>query len=368
MASFPHRPFGLERRCLPVAEWPTRDQNAWNAILRPAGFLEPASPAAGWAPDTRRAVAKSYGRLLGWLAETGQLDCDAGPLERIDPALVNSFVQHLRTMNVDRTVITRLIHLEMLARALALDSGLGFLRRWQRTLKPKVHDVSRKLRLLRRADQCVELGFKVMQDARFKGTAPASCRQSVLYRDGLMLALLALRPLRRGNFTGLTLERHVLQRDGVWWLHIPKAETKTRRRPIEKPFPECLVEPLETYLQHVRPALIGHCPGKGNPAILRLWVANGGRPLPDRSVYRCITVRTRAAFGQAMNPHLFRDAAATTYAIAAPEQVRDAAALLGHADFRTTEAYYRLSQSVVACRVHQGILAQLAGGKREESR
>lgn len=368
MASFPHRPFGTERRCLPVAEWPVKDREAWEAILRPAGFLEQASPAAGWAPDTRRAVAKSYGRLLGWLTETGQLDSDAGPLERIHPALVNSFVAHLRGLNADRTVITRLIHLEMLARMLAPTCDWSFLRRWQRRLEPEVRDISRKLRRLRRADDCVELGFRLMRQARFKGTAPASWRQSVLYRDGLMLALLALRPLRLGNFTGLTLDRHLLRRDGTWWIHIPKAETKTRRRPIDEPFPECLVEPLETYLRQVRPALIAHRPGRGDAPSARLWVASEGRPLPERTVHGRIALRTRAAFGQPMNPHLFRDAAATTFAVSAPEQVREAAALLGHADFRTTEAYYRLSQSVVACRVHQEILAQLAGGKREGSR
>jgi site-specific recombinase XerD len=368
MASFPHRPFGPERRCLPVAEWPLQDREAWEAILRPAGFLDEASPAAGWAPESRRGVAKSYGRFLSWLSGTGQLDRNAGPLERIGPDRVTAFVAHLRGLNADRTVINRLIHLEMLTRALAPTRDWSFLRQWQRRLEPETRDISRKLRRLRRTDECVELGFELMHQARFKGTAPASWRQSVLYRDGLMLALLALRPLRLGNFAGLTLERHVLQRAGMWWIHIPKAETKTRRRPINEPFPECLVQPLDRYLQHVRPALIAHRHGEGDPHHARLWVASGGRPLPDRTVHGRITLRTKAAFGQPMNPHLFRDAAATTYAIAAPEQVHDAAALLGHADFRTTEAYYRLSQSVAACRAHQEILAQLTGSRREGSR
>ena len=72
---------------------------------------------------------------------------------------------------------------------------------------------------------------------------------------------------------------------------------------------------------------------------------------------------TRAAFGQPMNPHLFRDAAATTLALEDPEHVRQSAALLGHADFRTTETYYRMSKSVAAARVQQGIL-EAGGGSR----
>jgi hypothetical protein len=46
MAPFPHRPFGTERRCLPVDEWPAKDRAGWEAILLPTGFLEQASPAA----------------------------------------------------------------------------------------------------------------------------------------------------------------------------------------------------------------------------------------------------------------------------------------------------------------------------------
>jgi site-specific recombinase XerD len=368
MGSFPHRPFAPERRCLPIEEWPAKDRDAWKTILCRAGFLEQASPASAWASDSRRSVAKSYGRLVGWLASRGRLDHDLGPLDRLVPTMLAEFIQDISTLNAAGTVITRLIHLEMLARALAPTRDWSFLRQWQRRLEPDTRDVSRKLRRLRRTDECVELGFKLMQQARFKGTAPASWRQSVLYRDGFMLALLALRPLRLGNFAGLTLERHVLQRAGAWWIHIPKTETKARRRAINEPFPECLVQPLERYLQHVRPALIAHRPGKADSHGARLWVASGGRPLPDRRVHGLIGARTKAAFGQPMNPHLFRDAAATTYAIAAPELVRDAAALLGHADFRTTEAYYRLSQSVAACRAHQKILEQLTGSKREGSR
>src|SRR4051794_29038316 len=140
MGTFPHRPFGSERRCLPVEEWPAKDREAWEAILRPAGFLEPASRAAAWAPDSRGAVAKSYGRLLGWLASRGQLDRDLGPLDRLVPTVSTAFVEDLRKLNAPGTVTTRLIHLEMLGRAMAPTSDWSFLRQWQRRLEPQVRD------------------------------------------------------------------------------------------------------------------------------------------------------------------------------------------------------------------------------------
>lgn len=62
--------------------------------------------------------------------------------------------------------------------------------------------------------------------------------------------------------------------------------------------------------------------------------------MTEMAIYDVIRGRTKAAFGNALNPHMFRDAAATTLAISAPERVRSAAPLLGHRTFATTERHY----------------------------
>ena len=67
-------------------------------------------------------------------------------------------------------------------------------------------------------------------------------------------------------------------------------------------------------------------------------------------IYNRIRKHTREAFGSAINPHLFRDAAATTLAIADPENIRVAAPLLGHRTFTTTERYYQQAKSFEAHR------------------
>ncbi len=45
-----------------------------------------------------------------------------------------------------------------------------------------------------------------------------------------------------------------------------------------------------------------------------------------------------------VNPHLFRDCAATSLAIEDPAQVRVAAQVLGHGAFATTERHYNLAR------------------------
>ena len=72
--------------------------------------------------------------------------------------------------------------------------------------------------------------------------------------------------------------------------------------------------------------------------------------MTEMALYDRIRARTAIAFGKAMNPHLFRDAAATTLAIGDPAHVRVAAPLLGHRSFSTTEKYYQQASAMSAHR------------------
>ena len=94
-----------------------------------------------------------------------------------------------------------------------------------------------------------------------------------------------------------------------------------------------------------------------------LWVSTDGSPMTEMAIYDRIRAHTGRAFGAAINPHLFRDAAATTLAIADPAHVRVATPLLGHRIFRTTERHYQHAQSLDAHRAYVG--AVFGKGKRK---
>jgi hypothetical protein len=83
-----------------------------------------------------------------------------------------------------------------------------------------------------------------------------------------------------------------------------------------------------------------------------------GSPMTAIAIYDRIRKHTREAFGTVLNPHLFRDAAATTLAIADPENVRVAAPLLGHRTFTRTERYYQQAKSFEA---HRQYITSLFG-------
>jgi hypothetical protein len=80
--------------------------------------------------------------------------------------------------------------------------------------------------------------------------------------------------------------------------------------------------------------------------------------------YRLLSARprTREGLGQAINPHLFRDCAATSIAINDPAHVGIASRLLGHRTGSTTERYYNQARSVEASRLMQKSLVALRNG------
>jgi hypothetical protein len=78
-----------------------------------------------------------------------------------------------------------------------------------------------------------------------------------------------------------------------------------------------------------------------------------------RSIADQVRRHTRAAFGTALNPHCFRDCAATFIAIVDPEHVWIVAAILGHSTLATSERHYNQARGLEASRRYHGTLAAL---------
>jgi integrase len=181
----------------------------------------------------------------------------------------------------------------------------------------------------------VDLGFALMRGAGELVGLDAA----IAYRDGLLIAFLALIPLRRRNLADLVLDRSLLREGDQWVVAFGEADTKTRAA-FEIVAPEALRQPIEAYLAVHRPLLAARAGRWTRPLGGALWVSKDGSPMTQIALYDRIRARTKDHFGVAINPHLMRDAAATTLAIADPAHVRLAAPLLGHRTFATTERHY----------------------------
>lgn len=86
--------------------------------------------------------------------------------------------------------------------------------------------------------------------------------------------------------------------------------------------------------------------------------------MDTQALYDLTTKRTALAFGKALIPHLFRDCAATSIAIADPVHVRIASQVLGHRSPATTERYYHQARTVEAGRQWHETLARLRAGSQ----
>jgi site-specific recombinase XerD len=336
------------RRPLPLEAWPAADRRAWLAALAAGDVLEPGGAAAGWRPHSKRNAVQGWGHYLAWLARTGQLEGSEGPGERVTPERLVGYIAALRARgNAPATVLGRVDMLALFLRA--VDPGRDPpdpLRRLLVRLRAEVEGVGHpnKRGRLQASHDLLALGRHLMQEAEARTGDLPPYRRAVLYRDGLMIALLAARPLRLKNFAALELDRHLVREGLGWRLVIPGAETKTRR-PLDLPFPSALVPALERYLAVHRPVLAAR-PGRGQgqAGAAALWLSLEGGPLSAGTLCHQVRQRTRAAFGRAVNPHLFRDCAATSLALEDPAHVRIAAQVLGHAAFATTEKHYNLAQ------------------------
>jgi integrase len=292
------------------------------------------------------------------------LDPGAQPGSRITQERVGAYVETLRKSVSTGTIINRLEDLHAALRVMDPDRDGS----WIRRLISKVHAqhvpaVPKRGRVISATD-LFDLGLDLMARVSSASTA---LEQALIYRDGLMISILSTRPLRLKNLLGLELGRTFVWRGDTWWIDIPGEETKTHEA-IEMPLPDELTTAVEAYLKDRRPFL---CRRQGRwtaPIGNALWVSQDGSPLGDRSAYQQIVVRTQAAFGHSVNPHLFRDCVATSIAIDDPAHVRIAARLLGHRSLVSTERYYNQAHSIDAVRLHQALVFGIRDGTIEVGR
>ena len=171
-------------------------------------------------------------------------------------------------------------------------------------------------------DLLVDAGRTLMAEAEIAKRPKLS--RARMFRNGLMVALLAYCPIRLKNFAALEIGRSFVNVDDIWWIVLTAAETKENRED-ERPVPEELTASIERYLEIYRPIL-----ARGTAETGALWLAMDGKPMSYASMGELITETTRMTIGVAVSPHLFRTAAVTTLAIRAGDKPHAGSALLHH--------------------------------------
>jgi len=350
----PQPSVGRRRVAWPVAMWPAADQAAWLAARQSESLISDVGAADEWRRASIKSAIGAYGRWLAWLASRGELDMASEPADRFTPALIRTYVEYLGTHCSSVTVASYIAVLSMMIQAMVPDRDWDWLRAIHTNLQRKARPSRDKRSRIVHIQDLLKLGLDLMvaAEAGTPSNPRAAAAAARNFRDGLIIAILSMRPLRQKNLLEIEIGRHLAANPNGHTLQFANGEMKGGR-PFQVTFPRVLEGVLARYISNYRPVLTeARSPRDprypGAPAGQRLWVAQGGTLLTAGALDKALARHTRPRFGDVVSSHLFRASVATTIAYDDPEHVRICAHILGHSRFSTTEGYYIVAQSVAA--------------------
>ena len=336
---------------LPFEDWPAADRQAWETAITPASLFGSGGTAAHWAAVTLCGYRAAYGRWLRFLTSQDCLDAQSPFASRVRPDRVAAYVESLEERVSPLSVWSYLSNLHNIHYRLAPDHDWFWLRDIVNRLHLRVGSRHIAPGRLRPIDELFRAGLAAMDRAEAEGPNPR-LRDSVHYRNGLMVALLAGTLLRVNNFARLELGRNLIRQSDSYLLVVPASEVKNHQE-IEQPIVGRLTFYLDRYFAHHRPRLL-----QGGESRY-LWINQYGGVMKPHAVGVRITKATNNLVGVPISAHLFRHCAATTIAIEDPEHAMIIRSLLAHSRADTADRYYNKAGIAVAGRRHAATIAEL---------
>jgi integrase len=334
----------------------SRDKSApeyplsWEAACRPGSRLKPGGAANYLAQVSREDFARRYGAFLGFLQRHGRLDRDAAASAQVTLPNVETYTTDLTARVRSVTVYNCIYKLRRAAQLLAPTVDFSWLADVEKDLALVMEPRSKFNRLVF-TERLVEAGLILVAEAHEFANNDLARARGV--RNGLMIALLALCPIRLRNFAALEIGQTFKEIYGRWWIALPRMSTKSRRAD-ERPVPALLNCYIDVYLNQSRPVLLG-----SRPPTDALWISSTtGRPMTTKNMGILVSKITFETLGMDVSPHLFRTAAASTAAAYGGNTPHLASALLNHTDPRVTEEHYNRATSISAAETYARIISE----------
>jgi integrase len=334
-------------RSLPVPEWPEADRLAWENACRAGSRLKPGGTVSYLAPVSRADFANRYGAFLGFLQRSGRLEHDLAAAAQVTPANVEAYIADLTGRVGSVTIYNSIYKLRRAVQLLAPAVEFSWLAEIEKDLALVMQPRSKFDRVVF-TGRIVEAGLALMTEAQTFAKDDLARARGV--RNGLMIALLALHPIRLKNFANLEIGHTFKEVHESWWIVLPGTSTKSRR-PDERRVPKLLKPFIELYLNQSRPVLL-----RSMSHTNMLWISSrSGEPMTGKNLGTLVSKITLETLGVDVSPHLFRTAAASTAAVYGGSTPHLASALLNHTDPRVTEEHYNRATSISAARAYAAI-------------
>jgi len=191
------------RKELPFVEWPQGIRRRWEtAFAKGDDFLDDGGPGAHLQPTSRAALKSACGRFLRYLSLEG-CDLDVEALEKqINPKLLKAYVEYRRPSCSERSIAIELHHVRLAFRLIFPQVDWTWLLNATKRIAGQAKQKPAKHHLVT-SDELYVLGLELMdaaiEAANARGEVSKAC--AFQYRDGLIIALLAVIPLRRRTLT-----------------------------------------------------------------------------------------------------------------------------------------------------------------------
>jgi integrase len=337
------------RLSIPPDGWSPQDQTALRQALTPGSRRLRTGRGSHWRPASVETLCESTSYFVGFIAAAGVGVGNSTLQEFCTMERVWSWIDDMR----DRSLAPASIKMRTVGLQRIMAVMYPFVSwSWLYDIINELPDGllesrRRKMPKIKHSRELLKLGVRLIIEAETRAFIRPHLRH-VQVRDGVLIAFLALRPLRLKNLTGLRLGVHLRRHEsGSWRIQVPGSETKNGAT-IDWVVPEDLALLLESYLAVDRPALLARRNGPDAETEDHVWVSEDGLPLSYTNLSLRVRECTQRALGVSISPHRFRDAAATTATIEFPTNLRTALALLGDRDPHTIQHHYDQANSLQA--------------------
>jgi len=180
-------------RSLPIAEWPKSDRLGWEDACRPGQRLKRGGAASHLARVSQADIANRYGLYLDFLQRNGRLDPAMEATTLVNHDNVSQFIAELKARVRSVTVWNSVYKLRRAAQLIAPGGDFGWLAEIEKEIALVMVPRSKTDRVVL-TERLVEAGLALIKEAEMFGKMLLT--RAVGIRDGLLIALLALHPLR----------------------------------------------------------------------------------------------------------------------------------------------------------------------------
>lgn len=335
---------------LPFDTWPDIDKRMWQALFHRGGLLDDAGALSHLRLTTQEMLCRRYGRWIGWLGRADPAALLQPPPQRLTAGGLAAWLEDLaHTSPVTQHMFAHSVY--WVLSSVDPDQDWAVQDRAIKWLdhKARNHQSHRKDGRVLSSAVLFEAGLRYAGPDADAASTPLKAAK--FRRDGAMVALLSLMPMRRRSFLELDLEKSFEVAKDHITVRLSGDMTKNKL-PWEAPVPKSLEPVLRRYVEEVRPWFLS----RGGQSHNLLWVDNRGAPYKADYFGVRISQITEHLTGIRVSPHLFRDAAATTLSRASPKDARLIRPLLAHASFGTAERHYIQASTIEAGRSYAEIL------------